>query len=136
MSNSFVKCVSLLTLCYVPFCLAADPDYDYFLDHENVLPGKSLSVNYSFPSPQHTIECHQDSPASNLGSVEWIYQGTVFKGQIGSMRSLVLGTDQPNFKQWRTQTADASGQLTFINLDKWPLQVTCSYQLEEAISKK
>ena len=131
MYQNIAKCISLLILFHLPLCFAADREY--FLDHEEVLPGKSRSFTYAFPSSKHTIECHQDSPASNLGAVEWVYQGTVFKGQIGSIRSLVLGTDQPNIQLWRTQSADATGQLSFTNLDKWPLQVTCSYQIQEDI---
>ena len=126
-----IKYISLLALCYSSFALAQNGVTQYFLDHQPVEPGRTVSFDYKFPSPQYSIECHQDSPASDLGSVEWVYKGTAYKGQIGSRRSLVLMSDQPNNHEWFTQTADAAGKLTFTNLDKFELQVTCSYQIPE-----
>lgn len=122
-----ISSIALFGLC--SSCLLAQPVRQYFLDHEPVEVGTTRSFDYKFPSPAYSIECHQDSFSSDLGMVEWTYKGTTFKGQIGSMRSIVLMSDQPNYQIWNTQTADASGKLVFTNMDKAVLQVTCSYQV-------
>jgi hypothetical protein len=119
--------IFLMTFSMISF--AKPVNTDYFVDHAIVSQGKSLTVEYSFPTPDHVLECHQDVPASHIGSVEWSYKGTSFKGQIGDSRSLKLLRDDSstwwNGKQG--QTADAAGKLVFTNLDSEDLFVTCSY---------
>lgn len=121
---------SILALGYSSLTFAKTTESEYFLDHTIVNPGKSISVNYTFPSADHVIECQQDVAASHLGSVEWKFKNVSFKGQIGDMRSFTLMREDSSY--WWTgeqkQTAEASGKLVFTNLDDTDdLYVTCSY---------
>lgn len=136
--SQFLKYSSVLMIGYSTLTFAKSPDIDYFLDHVIVHPGKSMSAKYSFPTAEHVIECHQDCACSSLGSVEWTFNHYSFKGQIGDARRLTLmRVDSPTW--WmgeQGQTADPSGMLTFTNLDKDDLYVTCSYNSPEAKARK
>jgi len=129
---ALIKIIFLLTLGYASASFAQVNDGEYFIDHSPVAPGEIISVDYTIPSRQHVIECHQDMDASNLGSVEWKYKETSFKGQIGNFHSLTLMRDDttyPEVQMARGQTADTSGKLVIKNLDTTELFVTCSYDL-------
>src|SRR3990167_8589302 len=123
--------IGILVLGYSAISFAQSAEPDYFLDHVPVGPGKSLSVTYTFPTPQHIIECNQDVPSSRLGSLEWKYKGTSFKGQIGDRRYFTLESENaPPFG--KGQTADITGTLIFTNLDdSRDLFISCHYDIKQ-----
>ncbi|MEO8400292.1 MAG: hypothetical protein ABI597_00665 [Gammaproteobacteria bacterium] len=128
MFKNFFKYLGILILSYSHVAVA---ESIYFIDHQQVAPGKFISVNYNIPAKNFFLECNQDSLASKLGSIEWTYKNFSFKGQIGQDHILALmreDMDSPNpSNNGFSQLADTTGKLIITNLDSTDLFVSCRY---------
>lgn len=128
MLKNLLKYLIIFSLVTSKVALA---EYIYFVDHEQVSPGKFISVDYKIPDKNFFLECNQDQYASRLASVEWTYKNFPFKGQIGRDQILALmreDMDLPNSaNNGFAQLADTAGKLMITNLDNTDLFVSCRY---------
>lgn len=128
MYKNLFKYLGIFLLSFSKVALA---ESIYFIDHQQVGPGKFISVDYNIPAKNLFLECNQDSLASKLASIEWKYKNFSFKGQIGRDHILALmreDMDSPNpANNGFSQLADTTGKLIITNLDSTDLFVSCRY---------
>jgi hypothetical protein len=115
-----LSCTAALLLS----CAPAFADPPNFVDHVLISPGKSVAMDYAFPSQEYSLYCSQDDGTSQLGSIEWKFQNNSFKGQISTSFTLI-----PSKSVWisKGEIADDSGSLIFTNLDTTDMYVSCHY---------
>jgi len=133
--NSAMKLIKYIGIFFlgctnIVFAQSSRPEY--FIDHYCIAPGEIKSFAYAVPTAQHFLQCNQDGPGADLGSVEWKFKGISFKNQIGNFQRLTLVRNdmQHSGDEAPGQFADSSGGLVFANLaDNTDLYVTCRYSL-------
>jgi len=127
-----IKYIGIFFLVYANIVFAQSPKPEYFIDHYRIAPGEIKSFSYAVPTAQHFLQCNQDGPGADLGSVEWKYKKVSFKNQIGNFHRLTLvRNDMPHSgNEAPGQFADSSGELVVANLvDNTDLYLTCRYSL-------
>jgi hypothetical protein len=124
-----LTCAAVLLL----WCMPAVADTDNFIDHVLISPGKSVAMDYAFPSLEYSMYCWQAAGASQLGSVEWKFQNNSFKNQIAPNTNFTLIQSKSVWTK-KGETADTSGTLVFTNLDTTDMYVSCRYFFPEADS--